>query len=366
MLDQHFYEQIAFNSLQIEPANDWPTNQLQLCRNAKVFSLLSPGSDGSIKFEEFNGVLGREESLARDWLSLSTYIEIAKRCLATAFVLTQRQAAVVRIAASSNALAKERWLPKLFSGELFSTVGISHLTTSRQHLKTPVLAATLSNDGSQFEISGYSPWVTGAAYADLIVVGATLDDGRQVLLAVDSKLPGVKPLPGMDLMALSASKTDQVHFDRVVVDNADLLLGPSTNVMRLGSGGGTGSLQTSALAIGLSLRAVDYLLAESANRPDLGEPVEQLQRESQALLKDLHDLVHQSSRVDSLLNSEQIRQRANSLALRSTQSTLMVAKGAGYMCGHPAERWCREALFFLVWSCPKSVSFANLCEFAKS
>jgi alkylation response protein AidB-like acyl-CoA dehydrogenase len=366
MLDIHFYQRIAMNSLRIEPANDWPTMQLQLCKDAKVFSLLSPGTNASRMLDEANGNLSRDTLIANDWLSLSTYIEIAKNCLTTAFVLTQRQAAVVRVAASSNALAKERWLTKLFSGDLFSTVGISHLTTSRQHVKTPVLAAKPIDGGSKFEISGYSPWVTGAAYADLIVTGATLDDGKQVLLAVDSKLPGISPGPGMELMALSASKTDQVHFDRVVVDSEDLLFGPNANVMRLGSGGGTGSLQTSALAIGLSLRAVDYLLNESADRLDLSEPADQLQRESQALLKDLYDLVHQTPRVDPLLNSEQIRQRANSLALRATQSTLMVAKGAGYMSGHPAERWCREALFFLVWSCPKSVSFANLCEFAKS
>ena len=29
-----------------------------------------------------------------------------------------------------------------------------------------------------------------------------------------------------------------------------------------------------------------------------------------------------------------------------------------------AGRWCREALFFLVWSCPQSVLSANLCELA--
>ena len=33
---------------------------------------------------------------------------------------------------------------------------------------------------------------------------------------------------------------------------------------------------------------------------------------------------------------------------------------AGWFAG----RWCREALFFLVWSCPRSVVDANLCELA--
>jgi hypothetical protein len=50
--------------------------------------------------------------------------------------------------------------------------------------------------------------------------------------------------------------------------------------------------------------------------------------------------------------------------LRATQAALVAAKGAGYVAGHPAGRWCREAMFFLVWSCPQPVLAANLCELA--
>ena len=63
-------------------------------------------------------------------------------------------------------------------------------------------------------------------------------------------------------------------------------------------------------------------------------------------------------------DKESIRQRANSLVLRATQAALSAAKGSGYVVGHPAGRWCREALFFLVWSCPQPVAAANLCELA--
>ena len=63
-------------------------------------------------------------------------------------------------------------------------------------------------------------------------------------------------------------------------------------------------------------------------------------------------------------SNEELRTDANSLVLRATQSALVAAKGAGYVEGHPVGRWCQEALFFLVWSCPPSVLNANLCEFA--
>ena len=65
-----------------------------------------------------------------------------------------------------------------------------------------------------------------------------------------------------------------------------------------------------------------------------------------------------------MCTNDELRARANSLVLRATQAALAAAKGTGYVVGHPAGRWCREALFFLVWSCPQGVLNANLCELA--
>src|SRR4029079_8957033 len=130
--------------------------------------------------------------------------------------------------------------------------------------------------------------------------------------------------------------------------------------MSSGVGGVTGSHETSTLAIGLAWAAIDFLAAEAAKRPDLSEPMLALRAEHEGLLCDLLEVV----RGMSACTKESIRQRANSLVLRATQAALSAAKGTGYVLGHPAGRWCREAMFFLVWSCPQPVSAANLCELA--
>ena len=46
----------------------------------------------------------------------------------------------------------------------------------------------------------------------------------------------------------------------------------------------------------------------------------------------------------------------------ATQTALLAAKGTGFVAPHPAQRWARQALFFLVWSCPQPVLSATLCE----
>ncbi len=209
-------------------------------------------------------------------------------------------------------------------------------------------------------LDGLSPWVTGAAYADWIVTGATLSDHRQVLLVVPRELPGVEVQPTLELVGLSASRTGPVRFHEVRVPRAWLLAGPAQQVMQSGVGASSGGLQTSTLAAGLSDAAITYLEQESTVAHGTGPSCRVVAQQWSRLREDL--LQAAAGRSDQ--TNEQLRTRANSLVLRSTHAALSAAKGAGYVQEHPVGRWCREALFFLVWSCPQSVQQAGLCELA--
>ena len=55
-----------------------------------------------------------------------------------------------------------------------------------------------------------------------------------------------------------------------------------------------------------------------------------------------------------------LRAKANALVLRATQAALTACKGVGFVHPHPAQRWARQALFFLVWSCPRPAAEATL------
>jgi alkylation response protein AidB-like acyl-CoA dehydrogenase len=168
-------------------------------------------------------------------------------------------------------------------------------------------------------------------------------------------------------VGLSASRTGPVHCQSVLVPRKWLLAGPVREVMKQGLGAKTGGLQTSALALGLASAAIDFLRREASPRADLLEPVAALEADRDELLAAMLQLaggVPASAGSACIATANELRQRANSLALRASQSALAAAKGAGYVAGHPAGRWCREALFFLVWSCPAPVLQANLCELA--
>jgi alkylation response protein AidB-like acyl-CoA dehydrogenase len=341
--------QLAARADDVDRSGRWPTEQLALCAEAGVYEWFLDRADGGQGWSPEDVVRG--------------YMALAGACLTTTFILTQRTGACRRIAGCHNDTLKQRWLPGLVSGEKFATVGISHLTTSRRHLGRPVLAAEETADG--FRLTGMSPWVTGGAAADVLVLAATIVENhqstdRELLLAVPSGLPGMSVDEALPLVGLTASSTGPVQLEGVEVSRNEVIAGPAANVMLSGTGGNTGGYETSALALGLARAAIDFLADESVKRADLLPPLQALNQEHSYLVDDLLSLVRGEARC----TKESVRQRANTFVLRATQAALSAAKGTGYVLGHPAGRWCREALFFLVWSCPQPVAAANLCELA--
>jgi alkylation response protein AidB-like acyl-CoA dehydrogenase len=253
---------------------------------------------------------------------------------------------------------KSRLLPSLAQGGKLASVGISHFTTSRRHLARPMLAARETTGG--FVLDGTIPWVTGGPHADYIVTGASCDDGRQILAVLPTDLPGVAPQEPARLVGLSSTHTGEVRCRGVELGAEWLLAGPVENVLAQGKGAGTGGLVTSALALGLAGAAVKFLQHEAGQRPELAPAANSLRSDHAELEGELLTL----AAGRPACSAEELRSRGNSLALRSSQAALTAAKGSGYVVGHPAGRWCRESLFFLVWSCPQPVMAAALCELA--
>lgn len=316
------------------------TTSLEWCGRAGVFRWFLP--------ESFGGWGWSDRDILRGYLKLS------QACLATTFVITQRVAATKRLVACDNPVLQARLLPKLVHAEPMLSVGISHLTTSGQHLGQPLLRAT--PDDSGWLLDGLSPWVTAAVGCDYLVVGATVDDGRQVLVVVETAAEGVQVEPPLPMMALHASQTGAVRFQQVRVPADQVLAGPLPNVLQALAVGATGGLQTSALAIGLANAAIDSIEQQALLRSELVGHAVELRRQSSAL-------TGRMLRADAgAVDANELRAAANGLVLRATQAALLVAKGTGFVHGHPVERWCREALFFLVWSCPQVVQQAQLCQ----
>jgi alkylation response protein AidB-like acyl-CoA dehydrogenase len=286
---------------------------------------------------------------------LDGYEQLAGACLTTCFLLSQREAACRRLLDSGREELCRDLLPALARGDRFATVGLSQLTTSRQHT-APSLRVRETEKGLMLD--GIIPWVTGASRADHLVIGATLDDGKQILAVLPTSLPRLSVDPPLDLMALEGSLTAEVRCDAVLLDHHWLLAGPAERVMQ-SARGGTGGLETSCLALGLAGAAIGHLEQEAVGRPGLLPSIESLRRQHRELREEMHQLVEAPGSAEQ---TAALRAGANTLVLGATQAALTASKGTGFLRQHPAQRWARQALFFLVWSCPWPAAAATLAR----
>ena len=308
----------------------WPTESLQAVQAAGGLAWSVPAALGGLEWGPAERLAGHER--------------IATGCLTTAFILSQREACVRQLLKGPPSL-QQRFLPDLLAGA-YGTVGLSQLTTSRQHLG-PSLRATPTESG--YRLDGSIPWVTGADQARVIIVGATLSDGRQILLALTPDRDGISIDAPLPLSALVGSRTAEVRLDAVEIEHELVLAGPVEQVMGQIGGGG---LETTNLALGLSVAAIDLIHEAAVPRPDLQPIVDSFRMAADSLRSQLHSLV-MAPEADAVMA---IRVTGTRLALKTTQTALLLIKGAGFVEPHPVQRLARQALFFLVWSCPRPVA----------
>jgi alkylation response protein AidB-like acyl-CoA dehydrogenase len=325
----------------------WPETLWRIAREAGATRWALPASAG-----------GED----RDRLVLlERYARVAEGSLTAAFILSQHDAGVRRLAAAADRPTARRWLDAIAAGRAFTTVGISQLTTSRRHGAQAMLARPAGGGG--FRLEGVMPWVTAAERADVLVTGAVVEgsDACQLLIALPTDRPGLSVRPPFPLAALQASCTSEVVCDGVEVAESDVLAGPAVDVMAHPGAAGTGGLETSALALGQARAALVALAAEAPRRIDLAEPVEALAEAWQDVWS---TLLAAALGAPDTPPSAQVRAQANALVLRLTQAYLTARKGTGFLRTEPAQRWARQALFFLVWSCPGPVAQAAIRDLA--
>jgi alkylation response protein AidB-like acyl-CoA dehydrogenase len=315
---------------------DWPAASWDAVRAAGALGWSVPpalGGDGLPAVE----LLRRSEA-------------VAAGCLTTAFILSQREAAVRRLL-KGPAHLQSRYLDPA-AGE-YLTVGLSQLTTSRR-LGTNPLTATPTAGG--YRLDGAVPWVTGADRAAAVVIGAALADGRQVVVAVPAGRAGLTVGPPLPLAALLGSRTAEVRCDGVAVGADEVLAGPAEQVLGPVGGGG---LETSCLAVGLAAAAVEIIESEAAGRPAIGAAARALADATAAVRDRLHAAADGAADPDRALA---LRADTTRLALRAAQAAVLAARGSGFVTPHPAQRLARQALFFLVWSCPRPVADGVLAD----
>lgn len=325
---------IVSRAQELDQSGDWPVTDLQVLATLGAMRWSLPLS-------------ATGEELAPIEMHFR-YEAIASSSVSVALALSQRDSAADLIDGATEWAKRDEILHQLAKNEIWSTVGIAQLTTSRQG-STPALRAVHEGDG--YRIDGIIPWATGAAQSDFIIAGAALPDGQQILFALPAKLPGVSIEPPLTLVALRASWTAQINCVNVLLGNEWILRGPVEKAL-VGRKKGI-ALSQVFLAMGLACGAINLV---NAHESELARGAgDRFDKQLTALRRQVLDLCAPGREADAAREAPRLRGAINDLVLRITHTAVALYKGSGLLANHPAQRLAREAMFLLVWSCPGSV-----------
>lgn len=330
-------ERIEARAAQHDIAGEWPTDDISDLRQIGAMGWAIPRKYGG------TDVAGMELH--------NRYEQIASASLATAMVISQRDAGVGYIEACSNESLKAKLLPKLARNQLWTTIGISHLTTSN---RSGALAARRTPKGN-FVLNGAIPWATGGEHAEFIVAGARTDDDLQMLFVLPTRRKGVTVHPPQQLAALSAAPTHSVTCENVLISSSLVISGPSDKALC----GRARSVQLGQTFAAFGLTRAALKLIEHFDSPAARSTHEALSLQLTELRRTVHEA---NTRPDDhdLQSGPLLRSECNNLAIRASHAAVTLYKGAALRLDHPAQRIAREGLFLLVWSSPSSVVDRNL------
>lgn len=174
---------------------------------------------------------------------------------------------------------KQKYLPKLASGELMGCFGL----TEPDHGSNPSGMTThFSNQGDHYLLNGAKLWISNAPFADIAVVWAKDENKRIHGLIVERGMEGFSTPETHNKWSLRASATGELIFDNVKVPKSHLLPG------RSGLGAPLSCLDSARYgiawgAIGVAMDCYDTALRYAKERVQFDKPIAQTQLQQKKL-----------------------------------------------------------------------------------
>ncbi len=175
---------------------------------------------------------------------------------------------------------KERWLPKMVTGELVGALAMTEPSTGSdvQAIKTRAL-----RDGNAYRLSGQKTFITNGQHANLIIVAAKTDPsqgskGISLVVVETDHAEGFARGRNLEKIGMHASDTSELFFDNVEIAPENILGGAEgQGFIQLMSQLPQERLIIACAAIGAMEGAVARTIAYANEREAFGGPIMQFQ-----------------------------------------------------------------------------------------
>jgi (2S)-methylsuccinyl-CoA dehydrogenase len=232
--------------------------------------------------EEFGG-------LAMNRIALCVVTEeLSRGFLGVGSLGTRSEIAGELIRASGTEAQKQRFLPRIASGEILPTAVFTEPNTGSDLGALRTRAVRAQRDGREvYLISGSKTWITHGARSDLMTLMARTDPGeagwRGLSMFLAEKPRGSDadpfPAPGMsgseiEVLGYRGMKEYEIAFDDFVVPAENLLGGvEGEGFKQLMQTFESARIQTAARAVGVAQNALELALSYAKDRQQFGKSI---------------------------------------------------------------------------------------------
>jgi len=330
---------------ELEHADEYPEAIVETMKQLGLFGVTIPEAYGGLGLDLLTYIAVVEE-LSYGWMSLSGVVN------------THTIAASI-INANGTEEQKQRWLPRLATGELRGCLSLSESDAGSD---TRNISCRAERDGDEYVITGTKMWVTNGERAGIVALAARTDEGISCFIVEKEpgpKFGGVTVSRNIGKLGYKGIETVEMVYDGHRVP-ADALLGdPGRGLSYILGALEVGRINIAARAVGLARAAFDVSLQYAQERVTMGKPIAQ----HQAIQMKLADMATklEAARLLTVRAAErrQAGERADVEAgmakLFASETAFEIATEAmrihgavGYTTELPIERYYRDAPLMLI------------------
>lgn len=250
---------------------------------------------------------------------------------------------------------KQRWLPKLATGEWIGAWGLTEHNTGSD---AGGMNTTAVKDGDHWVINGAKNFITHAKSGDVAVVivrtGEKGDSRGMTAFVIEKGTPGFSSGKKENKLGMRASETAELVFDNCRIPDANRLgeVGEGfIQAMKVLDGG---RISIGALSLGIAKGAYEASLKYSKERHQFGQPISSFQGIS-FKLADMATEIEASElllhKAAHLKNNHQPVTKAGAMAkmyaseacVRIANEAVQIHGGYGYTKDFPVEKFYRDA-----------------------
>ena len=271
------------------------------------------------------------------WTYAQIVIKVASVWMAPSGIFNSHLIAAAAIERSGTEEQKLKYLPKMASGELRGSLG---LTEPNAGSDLQAIRTVAKLDGEHYVVNGSKTWITNSLHGHMTLLLVKTDPAAQprhkgMSLLIAEKGPGFNVDGKLKKMAYRAIDTCQLSFDNFRVPRQDLLGGvEGRGFIQTAGGLELGRINVAARGAGIAEGSLKMALRYAQERSAFGKPIWQ----HQAIQLKLADMVTQVEGAKHLIKDAALKYDSGERCDLEAAMAKLAGSEAGVFCSQEAMR----------------------------